>query len=91
MTPKTAVHPKVAAAGGLGAPLALVLAWLAGVVGLDMPVEVAAALGALVAGVAGYLMPSRGLKAGDAGHADGGVLWTVFLVLAIIALVMWIL
>ncbi len=88
----TEIHPKVAAAGVVGAPLALVLAWLAGVVGLDMPIEVAAAVGGLVAMAMGYLMPSRvEPPADDAGESPAGVLWTVFLVLAIVALVMWIL
>lgn len=45
--------PKVAAAGALGAPLALVIVYAAGLCGLAMPVEVAAAIGALIsAGVA---------------------------------------
>jgi hypothetical protein len=55
MAEKTEVHPKVAAAGTFGASLALVLAWLAGLAGLDMPQPVAAALGGLVAAGIGYL------------------------------------
>ncbi len=87
----TQIHPKVQAAGAIGTPLAVVLVWLAGVVGLDMGPEVAAALAALVAGLVGYLTPSTRIPKNDAGESPAGVLWTIFLVLAIVALVMWIL
>lgn len=93
----TKIHPKVAAAG-LATPAAVVLIWLAGVLGVDMTPEVAAALAAMAAVVAGYLTPSMRVPraarpkhaAGDAGHSTDGVLWTVVVVLAGVALAVWI-
>lgn len=49
---------KVTAAGAGGA-LAIVLVWAAGLAGLDMPAEVAAAITVLVATAAGYLKTER--------------------------------
>lgn len=97
--------PKVASAATIGPLVALLLAWVAGLADVDMPVEVAAAAGGIAAAVVAYLTPQRAPvaprrtpaaphrkpKATDAGYVEGSVLWTVFLILAIIALVMWIL
>lgn len=47
-------NQKMAAAGTTGA-LAIVLVWVAGQIGLDMPAEVGAAFAAIAAWVAGYL------------------------------------
>lgn len=52
--PDRAPVPKVAAAGAGGA-LAVVAVWAAGLVGVDLPAEVAAALATLAAFAAGYL------------------------------------
>lgn len=49
---------KVTAAGTTGAA-AVVLVWLAGVFGLDMSAEVAAAVAVLLATAAGYLKTER--------------------------------
>lgn len=91
----TDIHPKVAAAGAAGLPAAVVLIWVAGLLGVDMPAEVAAALAALVATAAGYLMPSGGtgrrrLLTTDDGESFSGAAWTVLAVLGCVALVIWI-
>lgn len=59
------VNPKVSAgvgAAGLSAPLAVVVAWGLGLLGVEMPQEVAMSLASLFAalgsGVAGWLVPS---------------------------------
>lgn len=46
--------PKVAAAGAIGAPLAIVIVWSAGQLGVSMPETVGAAFGALIAAAVGY-------------------------------------
>lgn len=52
---------KVTAAGTSGAA-AVVLVWLAGVFGLDMPAEVAAGFAVLLATAAGYIKTERSGK-----------------------------
>ena len=46
--------PKVAAAGVSGA-VAIILVWIAGLFGLEVPAEVAAAVAAILAFAGGYL------------------------------------
>lgn len=58
--------PKIAAAGGAGA-LALVLVWIAGLLGLDVPGTVEAAFALLISLGAGYLKSDSGKHA--AGNA----------------------
>lgn len=48
------VHPKVAA-GGLAAGVTIILVWVAQMLGLDVPPEVASAFTAVVSAVAGYV------------------------------------
>lgn len=48
------VNPKVQAAGWAGA-LTILLVWIAGLSGLDVPAEAASAFTTLVATAAGYL------------------------------------
>lgn len=48
------LHPKVAAASQAGAA-SIVLVWLIGLLGADLPPEVASAITALLAGAAGWL------------------------------------
>jgi len=48
--------PKVASAGIAGAAVTIVV-WLIGLLGVEIPGEVAAALAAVFAFVAGYLIP----------------------------------
>lgn len=55
-----APSPKIAAAGALGVPLSLVIVWLAGQAGLDMPAEVGGAFGALIAAAVGYVKSNKG-------------------------------
>lgn len=58
MTEKsTAPTQKVAAAGAAGS-VTIILVWVAGLLGLDVPPEVASAFTALVAVGAGYLRKS---------------------------------
>lgn len=52
---------KVTAAGTSGAA-AVVLVWLAGTIGLDMPAEVAAGFAVLLATAAGYIKTERAGK-----------------------------
>lgn len=56
--------PKVAAAG-VGGSLAVVLVWVAGLAGVEMPAEVAAAVALLLSFGAGYLKRERGESGGD--------------------------
>jgi hypothetical protein len=49
-----APRPKVAAAGAAGA-VTVILVWVAGLFGLEVPSEVASAFTALIAFAAGYL------------------------------------
>lgn len=49
-------NPKVQAVGATG-PVAIIIVWIAGQLGLDMPPEVAAAFAALLLTVAGWIMP----------------------------------
>lgn len=49
------MNPKVLAAGAVGAPISLILAWVYGELGGTMPAEVAGAFGALIAMAVGYL------------------------------------
>lgn len=51
--------PKVAAVG-VGGALAIVLVWVAGLAGIDMPAEVAAAISVLVTFAAGYFKKDGG-------------------------------
>lgn len=53
-SPRTVgVHPKVEAAAWAGA-LTVVLVWVAGLLGLDVPAEVASAVTALIGAAAGW-------------------------------------
>lgn len=63
MTSNLAPTSKVTAAGSTGAA-AVVLVWLAGVFGLDMPAEVAAGFAVLLATGAGYLKTERSKSEG---------------------------
>jgi hypothetical protein len=94
----TEIHPKVAAAAGAGIPLAIVLAWLAGLAGVDMTPEVAAALAGTLAAVAGYLTPSmraprtnrrRHASPGDAGQTDLLYVLSCLACAAVIVFVVW--
>lgn len=58
MTSNLAPTSKVAAVGSVGA-LAVVLVWLAGAFGLDMPAEVAAGFAVLLNTAAGYIKTER--------------------------------
>jgi putative flippase GtrA len=51
-------QPKVAA-GGIGGAAALVIIWVAGLLGLDVPAEVAAAIVGLVSFGVAYFVPQR--------------------------------
>lgn len=42
---------------GLGVPLAVIIAWIVGLIGIQMPGEVQAALGAILSALVGYLSP----------------------------------
>ena len=53
---KTAPTPKVAAAGVSGA-VALIIVWIVGMFGVEVPAEVGAALATILAFVGGYLIP----------------------------------
>lgn len=57
---------KIAAAGSVGVPLAIVLAWAISLSGVEMPAEVSTALGAVISTIIGYLVPEKASK------ADGG-------------------
>ncbi len=48
------VNPKVAAGGAAGA-VTILLVWVAGIAGLDVPAEVASAVTVLISFVASYL------------------------------------
>jgi hypothetical protein len=48
------VHPKVAA-GGIAGSVTILLVWIAGLFGLDVPAEVASAFTVIVGAGAGYL------------------------------------
>lgn len=43
----------------IGLPLAVVLVWLVGLTGTEVPAEVATALGSIISGLIGYFMPER--------------------------------
>lgn len=51
--------PKVAAAG-VGGSLAVIVVWVAGVAGIDVPPEVGAAIALLLSFAAGYMKRERG-------------------------------
>lgn len=61
--------PKMAAVGVAGAG-AIVLVWVAGLVGIDMPPEVAAAMAVLLNFAAGYFKKEGGKQ--DADTDQGG-------------------
>jgi Na+/H+ antiporter NhaA len=50
---------KIAAAAGIGLPLAVLIAWVLSLYEIKMPVEVAAALGSLLSSVIGYFVPDK--------------------------------
>ena len=54
--PSAAPTRKIAAAAGFGPPTAALIAWVLSLYGLDMPVEIVAALGALLSPVIGYFV-----------------------------------
>lgn len=56
--PTAAPTAKVAAAG-IGGSISIVLIWVLNQVGIDMPVEVASAITAIVSFAAGYLVKER--------------------------------
>lgn len=45
-------------AGAIGVPLAVVVSWLISLYGLEVPGEVQAAMGALIATASAYLLPN---------------------------------
>ncbi|CAB4171690.1 hypothetical protein UFOVP929_13 [uncultured Caudovirales phage] len=51
------LNPKIASAGIAGA-LTVVLVWIVGVLGIDVPAEVASAVTVIIAFAAGYMRPS---------------------------------
>lgn len=55
----SSVHPKVAAGGAIGTPLGVVLVWVLGQFGVEMPAEVAAALGTVVGAVVGWFKKGK--------------------------------
>lgn len=55
MRPETKIW---AGAGAIGVPAGVIVAWLLGQFGIDMPPEVAAAVGSVVSMVSGYLVPN---------------------------------
>lgn len=57
--PSSTPTRKVAQGTGYGALLGVVIAWLLGQFGVDMPPEVAAALGALLNGLVAYFVRER--------------------------------
>ena len=90
--PSSKPRPKIIAAAAIGTPVAVLIAWLLSLWDIDMPAEVGAALGALVAAVVGYLKREEtSIEWADDGHAEiSGLVWVVVGVLAAIALVVWI-
>lgn len=62
---ETPVSPKVVA-GGAGGAAALVLVWMLGLLGLEVPPEVAIAIATLLAGAAGWATRDRLRDAGQA-------------------------
>ena len=48
---------KIVAAGGIGAPVAILVAWILQLNGITMPAEAAAALGSVLSTVVAYLVP----------------------------------
>ena len=50
---------KVAAGTAVGTPLAVVIAWGAGELGIDMPLEVAVAVGALISQAVSWFTKER--------------------------------
>ena len=50
---------KVAAGTAVGTPLAVVIAWGAGELGIDMPLEVAVAVGALISQAVSWFTKDR--------------------------------
>lgn len=51
---------KIATAAGIGGPLTTILAWVAGELGVEMPLTVTAAFATLIIFAVGYLTPERG-------------------------------
>lgn len=54
-----APRPKVATGGAVGTPLAIVLVWIAGQVGLELNIEVALAMAGLLIVIVGYITPEE--------------------------------
>lgn len=50
-------NSKIMAAGGIGVPLALIIQWALAQAGVNMPIEVATALGGLISTAVGYFVP----------------------------------
>ncbi len=50
-------NPKLATGVGAGTPLAVIITYIAQAAGLDLPVDVALAMGGLIIGVVGYFTP----------------------------------
>lgn len=63
------VNPKVAA-GGLAGGITIILVWVAGLAGLDVPPEVASAFTVLVSSVAGYVKKAPPERTGRIVHGD---------------------
>ncbi|WP_439946520.1 hypothetical protein [Streptomyces sp. BBFR109] len=62
MTPinqPTATPTAKVAAAGIGGSVSIVLIWMLNQLGIDMPVEVASAITAIVSFLAGYLVKER--------------------------------
>lgn len=59
MATVTTKVPNKPAAAGLTSPLSVVLVWIAGEYGLDVPPEVALAFGSLLATAAYYFTPAK--------------------------------
>jgi hypothetical protein len=89
--PTAAPTPKVATAGIAGA-LAILAVWVAGLFDVDMTAEVGAAIAAVLAFLGGYMKRDESrIEWADDGHADmNGLLWALVLILAAVALVVWI-
>lgn len=79
--------PKVAAAGIAGA-LSVILVWIMGLTGLDIPAEVAASLTTILAFLAGYL---KAPGTGDVADERGQGAVTIILWVLAIACVIWLL
>ena len=65
----TSTPTQKVAAGGIGGALSIVLIYVVGLLGLDMPPEVASAVTAIVSFLAGYIVKERVPTVGDVAEA----------------------